>query len=168
MKRTITCNALLIIGLCLVASAAMADQCKPINARVGESTYYTCPEAEEGETQYLWCIDAQVTGTINGTWHYYGDGGQVEAYPGDPYSSLWSGWALDVFETKGGMIYAQDTWLWNLDAAEAGYKAGLPMVTISNINGGTGPYEEASGWIGMILDDTGAWRGFMKGEICIP
>jgi hypothetical protein len=58
--------------------------------------------------------------------------------------------------------------MWNLSAAESGFKAVLPMVTISNITGGTDAYEGATGWIGMILDDQGDWRGFMKGEICTP
>jgi hypothetical protein len=42
------------------------------------------------------------------------------------------------------------------------------MVTLSVITDGTDQYEGASGWIGMILDDSGVWRGFMRGEICTP
>ena len=152
--------------LCLVASAAMAEQCQPINARVGASTYLD-PCTYQG-TDYLFCIDAPIMGTINGIWHYYGEGDQVEGLPDPPYSSLWAGWALDVIETTRGTIYAQDNWMWNLSAIDSGYKAGLPMVTISIITGGTDHYEGASGWIGMILDDQGAWRGFMRGEICTP
>ena len=58
--------------------------------------------------------------------------------------------------------------MWNLSAIDSGYQAGLPMVTISNITGGTDAYEGAWGWFGIILDDQGAWKGFLKGEICTP
>ena len=153
--------------LLLMASATMADECKPVHVRIGPSTYLD-PCTYEG-VDYLFCIDAPIKGTFNGIWHYYGEGDQIEAYPDEPYSSLWAGWALDVIETNRGTIYAQDNWMWNLSVFDLeGTKAGLPMVTISVITGGTGDYHGASGWIAMILDDTGSWKGFMKGEICTP
>jgi hypothetical protein len=167
MQRTLISHACLVVVLCLVAGAALAGECKPINVRIGPSTYLD-PCTYDG-TDYLYCIDAPIRGTLNGIWHYYGEGGQVEAYPDSPYSSLWAGWAIDVIETNRGTIYAQDNWLWNLSVGDLeGIKAGWPMVTISVITDGTDQYEGASGWIGMILDDTGNWRGFMKGEICVP
>ena len=159
-------HAALVVVLCLAAGVAIAGECQPVEVRIGPSTYLdSCPPG------YLYCIDAPLKGTFNGTWHFYGDGGQVEGEPGvenQPYSWLWAGWALDVIETNRGTIYAQDNWMWNLSALESGSKAGLPMVTISNITGGTDAYEGATGWIRMILDDQGYWRGFMKGEICTP
>jgi hypothetical protein len=166
MKRFVLYAAVIaVVGL--VATAAMAGGCQPINVRIGPSTYLD-PCTYDG-TDYLFCIDAPIKGTLNGIWHYYGEGGQVEAYPDSPYSSLWAGWALDVINTSRGTIYAQDNWLWNLSVLDLeGIKAGLPMVTISTITGGTDQYEGASGWIGMILDDSGVWRGFMRGEICTP
>lgn len=161
--KSLIVHAVLVVALCLVAGAAVAGECKPIEVRIGPSTYLdSCPPT------FLYCIDAPLKGTFNGTWHFFGEGGQVEGEPEEPYSWLWAGWALDVIETNRGTIYAQDNWMWNLSALESGSKAGLPMVTISNITGGTDAYEGATGWIGMILDDQGDWRGFMKGEICTP
>ncbi len=80
-------HAALVVVLCLVAGAAIAGECKPIEVRIGPSTYLgSC--TYDG-TDYLYCIDAPLKGTFNGTWHYYGDGGQVEGEPGvedEPYS----------------------------------------------------------------------------------
>ena len=67
------------------------------------------------------------------------------------------------------MIYAQDNWLINTSFfGLEGFEAELPVVTLSVITGGTGKWEGATGWLGIILDDQGEWRGFMKGEICSP
>ncbi len=150
----------------------MADRCKPINGRIGASEYLgSC--TYDG-TDYAFCIDSTIMGTLNGTWHYYGPAGNsIGADPGFPYSSLRAGWALDVFETRRGMVYAQDNWMWNSsifdpDLFNPNATAAVPVVSFSVITGGTGKYEEASGWIGAILDDAGQWKGYMKGELCTP
>jgi hypothetical protein len=160
--------AALVVVLVLVAGPVMADECEPINARFQVGTYLD-PCTYNG-IDFDYCIDTPIWGTINGMWHFYGEEENwLGADPGPPYSSLWAGWALDVIETRRGTIYAQDNWLWNLSAfGLEGTKAGLPAVQLSIITGGTGQYEDASGWFGVILDDSGYWRGFMKGEICTP
>ena len=76
-------------------------------------------------------------------------------------------------ETNRGDIYAQENWMYNLSVFDPevfspNAKALEPLVTISVITGGTDHYEGASGWLGMILDGAGQWKGFMKGEICTP
>ena len=144
-----------------------------MNSRIGASEYLS--NCTYDGTYYQYCIDAPVKGTINGIWHYLAPpgGNSVTAFPDPPYSSLQAGWALDVMETNRGDIYAQENWMFNLSVFDADVfspnaKALSPAVTISVITGGTGQYEGASGWIGMIFDDSGQWRGFMKGEICTP
>jgi hypothetical protein len=169
VKRTVICSALLIIALCLVASAAMADQCKPINARLPAGEYLG--DCTYNNMDFAFCIDTPVTGTLKGTWHYYGPEGNAVNWPDDasdpfPYSSFTAGWALDVFETNKGMIYAQDNYLFN--GSVVGNRAGFPFVSLSSITGGTGHWEGAWGWFGVIADDAGGWKGFMKGEICTP
>jgi len=126
---------------------------------------------------FEFCIDTPLRGTLRGTWHYYGpaDNGvdwpplDVDGNPEfdpDPYSALLAGWALDVIETRRGMIWAQDNYVFNLNVM--GNEAGFPFVAISSITGGTGHYDGAWGWFGTIADDAGGWRGFMRGEICTP
>ena len=74
--KSLKLQAVFVVA-CLVASAAVADQCKPINARIGPTTYLD-PCTYNG-TDYLYCADAPIMGTINGMWHYYGEWDQVEA-----------------------------------------------------------------------------------------
>jgi hypothetical protein len=155
--------------LVVAASAAMAEpQCQPINVRVGQATSLgTC--VFDG-TEYGVCVDTPLKGTLNGIWHFYGDGGFVTAFPDPPFSSLFAGWGLDAIETNRGAIYAQDNYIWNLSVfGLEGTKAAIPAVSLSVITGGTGHYEGATGWFAAIYDDGGGgWRGFIRGEICTP
>jgi len=182
MQRTLLSHALLVVVLCLVAGAAIAGECKPINVRIGPSDFLgACSYAppEYGEMDFAFCIDAPLRGTLRGTWHYYGplDNGvywpppasldpYVPSFPPAPYSALLAGWALDVIETNRGEIWAQDNYVFNFNAI--GDQALFPFVSLSSITGGTGAYEYAEGWFGVIADDAGGWRGFMRGEICTP
>lgn len=167
--------------VCSVAGAAMADQCKPIHARFGLATFLGPCSYEE--TAYADCIDRPVRGTVNGIWHTFAPDDNwvcLAPIPGfgcldpppAPYSPLAAGYAFSVLETAKGIVYLQDSWVWNLSfmlnpAHLEGTKAVFPAVSISVIAGGTGHYEEAWGWIGFIADD-GPWMGFIAGEICTP
>ena len=169
MKRALVTQVCLVLALCLAAQAAIAGECKPINVRVGPSTYLD-PCTYNG-MDFEFCIDAPLRGTLRGTWHYYGPADNFVEWSdvvNDPpvFSPFWAGWALDVIETNRGEIWAQDNYLFNLNVM--GNKAGFPFVAISSITGGTGHYEGAWGWFGTIADDAGGWRGFMRGEICTP
>jgi len=168
MKRFVL-YAALIVAVGLVASAAMADQCKPISVRLPAGEYLG--SCEYNGVPFEFCIESPVTGTLNGIWYYYGPASNwvewSDENPAPPsYSPFWAGWALDVIATNQGEIWAQDNFLFNLNTS--GNKAGFPIVSISSITGGTGHYEEAWGWFGVIADDSGNWKGFMKGEICVP
>jgi hypothetical protein len=167
MKNLVSCVAVAVV-LCLVASAAAAAPCRPINSRLGPVTFLG-PCTYDG-TDYAGCYERRVYGTINGSHvEYAPDNNWVVSYQAPPYSSLAAGWAMSVFETSRGMIYAQNTWVWNLSLFPPleGTKAIFPTVEVAVITGGTGHYEGAWGWIGFIQDD-GTWRGFMRGEICTP
>lgn len=163
LKKLISC-AMSGAVIFLVAGAAFGGECKPIHARVGSSTYLD--PCEYAGMDFFYCIDAPLRGTFRGTWHYYGeeDNG-VFPEPGEPYSSSASGWALGVIETNKGKVYVQDNYVWNLNALSDNR---VPFASILNITGGTRHYRGASGWIGVIADDSGDWRGYMKGEICTP
>jgi len=174
MQRTLISHALLVVVLCLVAGAAVAGECKPVHVRIGPSTYLD--PCEYAGIDFLYCIDAPLRGTFRGTWHYYGEWDNGVFWPeldaaGDPifdpapYSGFVAGWALGVIETRRGEVYLQDNYLWNFNAISADH---VPFVSAINIKGGSGKYEGASGWLGVIADDSGDWRGFMKGVICTP
>ena len=166
MKKTITCLA---IGFFLVAGAAAADTCKPINVRLPAGEYVGACEYNGMEFEF--CIEAPVKGTLNGAWFYYGEADNFVEWSdevNDPpvYSPFLAGWALDVIDTNQGEIWALDNYLLNLNVM--GNRAGAPFVSMSSITGGTGHWEGAWGWFGVIADDAGTWKGFMKGEICVP
>ena len=65
MQKFVLCATLIAVS-CLVATAAMTGGCQPINVRIGPSTYLD-PCTYDG-TDYLFCIDAPIRGTLNGIW----------------------------------------------------------------------------------------------------
>ena len=79
MKKSLSFVVVLsVVGVVFGGAVpTMADQCKPVDSRVGPSTYLE--PCTYDETEYLYCIDAPIMGTLNGIWHYYGNGEQVEA-----------------------------------------------------------------------------------------
>jgi hypothetical protein len=164
MKSAVNSFALLAVVLLLPSAAAFGGECKPVHARIGPATYLD--PCEYSGIEFFYCIDTPLRGTFRGTWHYYAeeDNG-VLPEPGDPYSPFIAGWALGLIETNKGEVFLQDNYLWNLNAISADH---VPFVSAINITGGSGKYEGASGWLGVIADDSGNWRGFMKGVICTP
>ena len=173
MKKVLL-TGFVVTTLCLVAGVAIADECKPVHVRIGLSTYLD--PCVYQEIDFLYCIDAPLKGTLRGTWHYYGEETNGVFWPplnddGDPifdpapYSAMVAGWALGLIETNKGELYVQDNYLWNFNTITDNH---LPFVTLMNVTGGSGMYDGASGWLGVIADDSGNWRGFMKGVICTP
>ncbi|MEJ2086348.1 MAG: hypothetical protein P8Y44_11820 [Acidobacteriota bacterium] len=167
-RRQILCTSVLLATV-LVAGIALADECKPVNARLGQSVYSTESCMYMG-IEFLYCAQTPVSGNLKGTWHYYGEEDNGLFWPEDfsdpsPYSSLLTGWALGVIETKVGSITVQDNFLANLNNLTSD---SFPFVTMLHITGGTGRYDGATGWMGVIADDVRDWRGYMHGEICTP
>lgn len=160
MKATIIC---LTVGLCLVASATIASECKPINIRIGPSV--DLGPCTFQDIDFESCVEAPIRGTLKGTYSSYlatfGEFVPLDA----PYASLAYGWALAVIDTNRGQIDAQEDWLINVNTITAD----VPFVSHLSITGGTDDYEGASGWIGVIAVDVGGeWRGWMRGEVCTP
>lgn len=168
MNRNLFCRTLVFVGLSLVATAVLADQCKEINVRVGAVEYLE--PCTYMDIEFFFCIDAPTKGTLNGTWHFYGELGNGIAWPEDgsdpaPYSPLVAGWGLGEFETNKGTIKVQDNWMVNGNVNEPDE---FFFVSHMNITGGTGDYEGATGWIGVVADSVGDWRGWARGEVCTP
>lgn len=157
---------LLVFALCLTVTSATAGDCKKIIARVGVATYLDeC--FYEGE-EYLWCIDTPVTGNLRGTWHYLSRPADnffpliVPDVLGIPGWELWVGWSLSVFETRKGDIITQENEILNLAVFDSyGALSGMAYII-----GGTGKYEGATGWIGVVA--TEADGGVLRGVVCTP
>lgn len=156
----------LLVALCLAASTATAGECKKIIADVKATDFYVgC--SYDGE-DYLWCIDAPVTGNLGGTWSFYSrpeDNFIFETIPDVLGIGSWDVlvvWALGVFKTHKGDILTQETDLLNLEA----YDAYFALSSMAHIIGGTGEYEGATGWLGVVATETEG--GTMRGMVCTP
>jgi hypothetical protein len=157
----------LAIAVCMVTSTATAGDCKQIIANAGVAEYFEgC--SYDGENFAL-CIDTPVSGNLKGTWHILINPAWnvweltvPDGIPGIPSWDLWATWNLSVFETRKGDIITQANEVASLDALFTyGAISGMAFIT-----GGTGDYEEATGWIGWVLTETGG--GALRGEICTP
>lgn len=155
-----------LLALCLAVPSATAGECKKIIAGVGASYFYEgC--SYNGE-DYLWCLDTPVTGNLGGTWRFMSrpDWNAFELTVPDVLGigswDLYVVWALGVFETNKGDIITQESDMLNLDA----YFNYGALTTMSYIIGGTGIYEGATGWLGVVATETEG--GVMRGEVCTP
>jgi len=78
------------------------------------------------------------------------------------YPGMWSGWSLAVMKTNRGELWAQEAFVFHFDALTSDF--GFPFSSTMSITGGTGAYEGATGWIGVIANDFG---GIMRGQVCV-
>lgn len=165
MKRY-ACVGFVVFALGLAAATAFAGDCKKIIANVGPSTYLD--ECSYDGVDYIWCIDAPLTGNLRGTWHFLSAPDwniwelTVPEVLGIPGWDLWVGWSLTVIETQKGDIIAAENEVINLDA----YNAYGALSGAASIVGGTGDYEGATGWFGIVV--TEAEGGVMRGMVCTP
>lgn len=157
---------LVVFALCLAALSATAGDCKKIIANVGPATYLDACSYDG--VDYIWCIDTPLTGNLRGTWHFL-SGPELNYWAltvpevlGIPGWDLWTGWSLMVIETRKGDLIAAENEVINLDAFDAyGALSGTAWIV-----GGTGDYEGASGWVGMVLTEEEG--GVMRGMVCTP
>ena len=166
MKWTLVWSFLLT--LCLAVPSAGADDCKKIIAGAGPTDFYMgC--SYNGE-DYLWCLDSPITGNLKGTWRFMSkpeDNFVEEIIPPDDDLGIgswgvWVVWAHGVFETHKGDIVTQETDLLNVDT----YFNYGARTSMANIIGGTGKFEGATGWIGIVMTETEG--GVIRGMVCTP
>jgi len=155
--------SILVLALSLVAASAMAEQCKPVHARLGEIVISDPGCMLDGVT-YYWCAERLSFGTINGTYRFYSapelNGWDLEVPDGAIGPTWWIGvsYAISVFETNGGTLFTQESEVWHWDELE-GWGAHY------SIKGGTGHYDGATGWMAA----AGSYDSMvLVGEICTP
>ena len=162
MKKQIVC-AVSVLMLSMVATAAMAEQCKAVYAQLGEMVFYDPGCMLDGVT-FDWCAERPTLGTLNGTYRFYSapelNGWDLEVPP-DAIGASWSigvSYAISVFETQTGTLFTQETEVWHWGEVE-GWGAHF------SITGGTGHYDGATGWLAA----AGSWDSMvLVGEICTP
>jgi len=162
MKRVFVFSISVFV-LSLVAATAMAEQCKPVHAQLGQMVFHEPGCVLDGMT-YFWCAERPITGTLNGTYYFYSapelNGWDLEVPEGAVGASWWIGvaYAISVFETQRGTLFTQETEVWHW-GEEEGWGAHY------SITGGTGHYAGASGW----MASAGSWDVMpVVGEVCTP
>lgn len=162
MKKQIV-FAVSVLMLSLVATAAMAEQCKAVHARLGEMVFHDPGCMLDGAT-YYWCAERPTLGTLNGTYRFYSapsfNGWDLEVPAESMGTSWWIGvsYAISVFETSKGMLFTQEAQVWH-GAELEGWGSHF------SITGGTGRYDGATGWIAS----AGSWDSMaLVGEVCMP
>jgi hypothetical protein len=156
-------NFIFVLLLSLVAVTAMAEQCKPVHAQLGQMVFHDPGCVLDGVT-YYWCAERPITGTLNGTYYFYSapefNGWDLEVPDGAMGASWWIAVSheIAVFETQRGTLFTQESGVWHWGAEEG-------WATHANITGGTGHYEGATGWIAS----AGSWDVMpLVGKVCTP
>lgn len=168
---------LFAVGLSLAAHVAAAgEKCQSVSLHVGEQVSYDpgmCPYPYEGNaepTAELGCYVAPVVGALNGTWIYYWPAPDnciyiaSEDMVGSGWredKQLWACWALSVFKTRRGDVFAEAGEMTHSDAFSM---PPLAFIDLEIITGGTGHYRGATGWIGGAADEVNG--GLFTGQIC--
>jgi hypothetical protein len=166
-KRKCSVVAALLLGLCVVTGAALADQtCRNVQSNVkGISDVFVGPDGICNG--YEFCQYSDIKGTLNGRyWAYWNADGEeyVADIPDDDPDFGPSAFVLranDIIETNHGNITAEERGIVNFFASE-GYVAHL------SVTGGTGKYENAVGWLSVTLVFMNEVGGLVTGEICGP
>ncbi len=165
-----------VIGAFLLALAAMQPagaqdeetQCKKVRGH-GEVVAYQIPCLEDPE--FYFCIVSETRGGLKGKWVSYqqedwgsmflGDAG-LPVPPGAPVT--WYIREFEVFSTKKGTVYGDMQATFDARIFDSGGGAALPTI----VTGGTGIYEDATGWIVVILTDESLENFKILGRICGP
>lgn len=159
-RITLTIGLLAALVVALAGTATAQPNCKSVNAHFSDYTVYY--NQEDCATGTAPCRTATVIGTIQGSWLAHGAGYGFE-FPGFGDTSVWRG--ESIFETNHGAI---DTMLvginfWpTLEAADDYFNSEIHVIT-----GGTGRYEDATGYILLHLSFFGG-VGEATGQICWP
>lgn len=153
-----------VLMLSLVAATAMAGECKRVHARLGQMVFHDPGCVLDGVT-YVWCAERPILGNLAGRKLFYSapdlNGWDLEV-PEDSLggASWWMGvsYAITVFETHRGTLFAQESGVWH-SHTDAGWG------THSKITGGTDHYDGATGW----MASAGSWDSMaLVGEVCTP
>ena len=161
VRARLIVGVMAILALALPGTAVSAPRCEKVNAHVSELVDYSADPACT-EAGWVACVKARVIGTINGSWVEYDPGFGFEL-PSFGDTSVWRG--ESIFETKHGEIFTISAGInfWPTYATAGDYF----NLEIHAVTGGTGRYEEATGYILLDLAFL-AGVGEATGEICWP
>ena len=139
--------------------------CKKVWSRVGEFEFLE--SCSYDGVDYEICIEAPLKGMTRGTWYFYNNWGNDADVPlpgvaaTGPQDAIVVG-GLSVFSTHSGDIIAREISILNWDL----YVEYFALSTLEEVIGGTGRYEGAIGWLGVVASEVEG--GILTGEVCGP
>lgn len=156
LKKSVIVALVVCFVLCLSGGTLVAGKyCKRVNANIetGPILFDPAPECEG----YDICQAVYLSGTPNGTmWTFLNWDGFIEWADGTIINV-----SVSVIETAHGELFLEDRAIFAPDAPEG-------FALHSNVTGGTGRYEGATGWLAYYLEWAAGNEGIMRGEICVP
>ena len=164
MRMTIFLTVLLAFPMALEANGD--DQCRNMN---GQGDINEFQEPCEVDTGYDFCFVNTMRGTINGSMIEYFQYDWLVVLedlgvPTPPEATeSWYNREFAVLSSKQGMIWGEAQYVFELRVYDVGGVA-IPMI----VTGGTGIYENASGWITWTLTDNSLSKFSYDGRVCGP
>jgi hypothetical protein len=156
-------------ALLLATTSAFGDECQDIRgaAKVVGVQVDPCQENPE----YYACYIQRVRGTLRGKWVSYQQPGWFDTdlravgLPVPEGSEVtWYGREFEVFSTKEGEVWGDMQTAFDIRIFDSDGGGALPTI----VTGGTGIYEDATGWIVPVYTD-GTLNNFtILGRICGP
>lgn len=168
-SKTIWVVSATLLGWAVAAGANPPDSgehCRLIVARAAvEEFQQPCLE----DPSFLGCYVQRIRGTFSGTWlSLFNEGWNADLralglpIPDDSPASIWAR-ETEVFISDRGTIFGDAQWVLDLRILPTG---GLTLTTV--VTGGTGIYEDASGWIVQTAVDDTTERFSVRGRVCGP
>lgn len=166
MSITLVCSA------CLASTAqlALADEnCRKVVSQADFSNPEGEPDCVVGNEAFDFCFSGQVRGSLRGTWTAYGMGEYFVPLsppdfpvPEETFSNY--NREFNVFTTNKGTLFGDSQYVFDTRIFDVGGGFVSPIM----IEGGTGIYTRATGWIAGVFTDGAISKARLIGEVCGP
>ena len=153
-----------LASLLVFPAAFAADNCRNINGHAFSEGYQA--PCEFNGTDYDGCYIGKIRGVINGSWVSYVQDDWFLVLDDfglpTPYLTFYNR-EFEVFTSKQGMVWGDAQFTYDTRAWLSGGPA-IPTI----VTGGTGIYEDATGWITLINLDGDFYKSSVHGRVCGP
>jgi hypothetical protein len=158
------------VGFLLPAVAAAHTNemgCQNIHARA--EIQNTPVDCEYNGTTYDFCFSLKVRGTIKATWVAYGMGDYFvildpAEFPVPPETESNYNREFNVFNTHRGSFHGDSQYVFDLRIFDVGGGFASPVI----VEGGTGIYEDATGFVVAAFLDGDLSSAALVGRVCGP
>lgn len=152
------------------AQTALADHnCKKVHGRADFSNPLGEPNCIVGNEAFDFCFSGQVRGSLRGSWTAYGFGDwfvplNAPDFPVPDETLSNYNREFNVFTTRRGTLFGDSQYVFDTRIFDVGGGFVSPII----IEGGTGIYQGATGWIAGVFTDAEISTAKLVGEVCGP